>query len=104
MTKEEIKQKLREAIEHSQYKDMIAKVSLFGSYAHNDPPPRENSDVDVLIEFVPDSLIGAFEFIDLKDAIEKNLGKHVDLITTLGLSKFMRDDVLKYSEPTYEKK
>ena len=51
MSKEEIKQKIKEAVEKDPLRENIQSVSLFGSYVHGDF--KDDSDVDVLIEFTP---------------------------------------------------
>jgi predicted nucleotidyltransferase len=48
ISKQEIKEKVREAIENSSFEEEIKKVSLFGSYLHGDA--KETSDVNVLME------------------------------------------------------
>jgi predicted nucleotidyltransferase len=48
MSKEEIKQTIKEAVEKDPLRDTIQKVSLFGSSIHEDF--KNDSDVDILIE------------------------------------------------------
>jgi len=55
----------------------VKKVSLFGSYAED--AADENSDVDILVEFLTPS-ISLFTLLNLKYAIEEKLGKDVDVI------------------------
>jgi len=102
MSKQEIKQKIKEAVEKDPLKDDIQKVSLFGSYIHEDF--KRDSDVDVLIEFTPTSNIGFFKYFDIRENMEKHLKKKVDLLTPEGLSKFFRDEVIKEAELIYEKR
>ena len=101
MGKQEIKEKVREAIESASFKDDIQKVSLFGSYLHGNA--REDSDVDVLVEFTPESHIGLFEYVEIQNTIEDHIQKKVDLLTSEGLSRFFRDKVIKEAELIYEK-
>lgn len=101
MGKQEIKEKVREAIENASFKKDIQKVSLFGSHLHGDA--KEDSDVDVLIEFTPDSHIGLFEYVEIQYTIEDHIQKKVDLLTPEGLSKFFRDKVINEAELIYEK-
>jgi len=51
MSKQEIKQKIKEAAENDPLKNDIKKVSIFGSYIHGNF--KSDSYVDVLIEFTP---------------------------------------------------
>lgn len=101
MDKYEIKQKVREAIEHNPFAKDILKVFLFGSHIHG--TAREDSDIDLLIEFNDDARIGFFKFFDIQDDIERQVHKKIDLLTTEALSKYFREDVLKEAEIIYEK-
>lgn len=58
MDKQEIKNRIFQAIEKDPLKKDVKKVSLFGSYLRG--TPKEDSDVDVLIEFKPSARIGFF--------------------------------------------
>lgn len=102
MSKEEIKQAIREAIENDPNKEDIFKVALFGSHTYG--TPRHDSDVDVLIEFRPGSRIGFFRFFDTRENFEKYVGKKIDLLTPQALSKYFRNEVLERAETIYEKK
>lgn len=102
MNKQELKQKIREAVEKDPLRDNIKRVSLFGSYIHGDF--KNNSDVDVLIEFIPMANIGFFELAHIKRNMEKYAKKEVDLLTPEAISKYFREEVLKESETVYEKK
>jgi uncharacterized protein len=101
MGKQEIKEKVREAIENASFREDIQKVSLFGSYLHGDA--KEDSDVDVLVEFTPGSHIGLFEYVEIQYTIEDHIQKKVDLLTPDGLSKFFRDKVINEAELIYER-
>jgi uncharacterized protein len=102
MSKQEIKQKIKEAVEKDPLREDIQKVSLFGSYVHGDF--KNDSDVDVLIEFTPTAKIGFFKYFDIRENIEKHLQKKVDLLTPEGLSKYFKDEVLKEAETIYERR
>lgn len=101
MGKQEIKEKVREAIENASFKQDIQKVSLFGSYLHG--TAKEDSDVDVLVEFTPEAHVGLFEYVEMQYTIEDHIQKKVDLLTPEGLSKFFRDKVISEAELIYEK-
>jgi len=100
MGKQEVKTRLRNAIQRSPYCADIRSVALFGSHIHG--TARDDSDVDVLIDFDPRATIGLFEFIEIQEQFSEALGRHVDLLTPQALSKYFRDDVLKQAEPIYE--
>jgi len=101
MTKQEIKNKLLEAIKHDPHLADIKSVALFGSHIHGSA--HEDSDVDVLIEFVPTAVIGFFALSDIKNNFESLLEKTVDLLTPEAISKYFRDEVLSQAEYIYEK-
>lgn len=102
MSKQELRQKIKEAVEKNSLRDEIKKVSLFGSYAYG--VPHQGSDVDILIEFVPDNTIGLFKFIKIKHDFEDYLQLKVDLATPDGLSKYIREEVLQKAETLYDGK
>jgi len=102
MGKQEIKQKIREAVEKDPLRDNIQKVSLFGSYIHGDF--RNDSDVDVLIEFTPTASIGFFKLAQIKRNMENFANREVDLLTPEAISKYFREEVLKEAEQIYEKR
>jgi predicted nucleotidyltransferase len=100
MVKEELAARLRSAVEDSPYRAAIKSVALFGSHVHG--TPRDDSDIDVLIDFDPKATIGLFEFIEIQDHLSEALGRRVDLLTPQALSKYFRDEVLQEAEPVYE--
>ena len=101
MTKQEVKQKLLEALRRSPYFSDIKLVAVFGSYVSG--TPTEESDVDVLIDFEPTAPIGFFAMSDIKDSLESSIGKPVDLLTPQAISKHFRDKVLAEAEYVYER-
>lgn len=101
MDKQEIKKQLLKAVKNSPYLQVIRSVAIFGSYVNG--TPREDSDIDVLIDFEPTAVVGFFAMSDIKDNFESNLKKSVDLLTPQAISKYFRDEVLAQSEYIYEK-
>lgn len=101
MTKEEIKERLLEAVKSGSHFADIKSVALFGSYVNGSP--SEDSDVDVLIDFEPGAVIGFFALSDIKDNFEFFVGKPIDLLTPQAISKYFRDEVLEQAEYVYEK-
>ena len=55
----------------------VAQLALFGSFARG--TANASSDVDVLVEF--SEPVGYFQFFDVKELLEKILGRQVDLVT-----------------------
>jgi len=101
MSKEEIKEKIRKAVEETDMKNDISKLSLFGSYLAG--AEKGDSDVDLLVEFYPNRRVGLFRLVEIQRRLGEKIGKEVDLLTPEGLSKFFRDEVLKEAETIYEK-
>ncbi|MBU1685323.1 nucleotidyltransferase domain-containing protein [Patescibacteria group bacterium] len=101
MGKQELKSKIRTAIEEGPLKESIEKISLFGSYAKDSA--KVDSDVDLLVEFSPDAVIGFFSLIDLKEHIEKAVGKPIDLLTPDAISKYLKKDIMSQSDLIYER-
>ena len=67
----------------------VSRIGLFGSYARDEQ--TEQSDIDILVDF--DGPI-AFEFLDLKDYLERLFAKKVDLVTIRSLKPYVKNDVL----------
>lgn len=101
MDKETIKKQVQKTIKKDPLKDTIKKISLFGSYLRG--TSREDSDIDLLIEFFPSARIGFFKLIGIQENIERALNRKVDLLTPEALSKYFRSDILNQAEVIYEK-
>ncbi len=76
----------------------IRMLALFGSILRDDFRPE--SDVDVLVEFLPDACVG-FAFIRMQDDLTLILGRKVDLHTPATLSKYFREEVLREAKVQY---
>lgn len=70
----------------------VRELSLFGSAARGEL--REDSDIDLLVEFAPDARIG-WEFFDLEEELQSLFGRKVDLGTKRSLKPWVRANVLK---------
>jgi predicted nucleotidyltransferase len=57
----------------------IVKLSFFGSVLREDFGP--NSDVDVLVTFVPDAHWSLFDMVHMHEELEEILGRDVDLVS-----------------------
>ena len=102
MTKEKIKELLLAAVKNNPNFADIKYVALFGSYVNGSP--RDNSDIDVLIDFYPQAIVGLFKYIDIQQNLSKALGRNVDLLTPPAISKYFRNQVLQEAELVYEGK
>lgn len=97
MTNDDLRKRLRNAIETSPSRKKIRKIYLFGSHLHGDAKP--GSDIDLIIEV--ERPMGLFEFAGIKVELEEKLGTSVDLVEPGGLSKYIKDDVLREAEQIY---
>ncbi len=77
----------------------VHELSLFGSVLRDDF--RDESDVDVLVEFEPDAPIGLIEYVGLQQELADLLGRNVDLVEKLGLKVLIRDSVISSSQVVY---
>ncbi len=68
----------------------VKSLALFGSAVRGEA--REDSDVDLLVEF--QRPVGLFEFVDVKQYLEDVLGCRVDLGTPDSLKPRLRESVL----------
>jgi uncharacterized protein len=56
----------------------IREFALFGSVLRDDF--RLDSDVDVLVEFEPDTRFSLFDFVNMQDELSQMFGREVDLV------------------------
>jgi len=68
----------QEQIEAFCRKWKIREFALFGSVLRDDF--RENSDVDVMVEFEPAARHSLFEFFDMEEELKEMFGRPVDLV------------------------
>ena len=92
MTKEKIKEIIREHKEIlKKYK--VKSVALFGSYVRNEQ--KEDSDIDLLVEFEKDTY---HNFINLIFSLEELLKKEITVVSKEDLSPYIQPYVLKEIE------
>jgi hypothetical protein len=77
----------------------IRELSLFGSVLRDDFD--QNSDVDVLVEFLPDKAPSFFGLGAMEEELTEILGCRVDLVSKRGLRGRIRDRVLAQREVEY---
>jgi len=77
----------------------IRKLALFGSVLRDDF--KEDSDVDVLVEFEPGVAVG-LNFFTMERELSLLLGREVDLNTPGFLGKYVREQILNEAEVQYE--
>jgi predicted nucleotidyltransferase len=67
------------------------KVRVFGSFANGIPTP--SSDLDLLVNFEPGRDL--LDLIALKQELERELGRKVDIVTEKGLSPHLREIIMR---------
>lgn len=67
----------------------VKEIGYFGSYASGEE--TESSDIDILVEFKEPL---GWRFFDLKDYLEEQLGRSVDLVTRNALKEQLRESIL----------
>ena len=80
---------------------IVAKLSLFGSALSG--TLRQDSDIDLLIEFEPGKTPSLFTIINLEDELTTILGQKTDLRTPEELSRYFRNEVLDHARSLYVK-
>ena len=80
-------------------RNRIKKLSFFGSVLRDDFSPA--SDVDVLVEFMPGTVVGFIRLAGMEMELTDILGRKVDLRTPAELSRYFRQDVLNTAEVQY---
>lgn len=101
MSKQEIKEAVKQAVRIMPQGKSIRRVRLFGSHLHG--TARPDSDIDLLLDFDESARVSLFDLVDIQDMFTQTLGKEVDIGTPEGLSKYIRDRVLAEAEILYER-
>lgn len=74
-------------------------MSLFGSVLTDRFNPK--SDVDFLVEFQPEHTPTLFDIVNMEDELSDIIGRHADLKTVNGISRYFRDDVIAKAKIIY---
>ncbi len=77
----------------------VRELALFGSVLRDDF--RDDSDIDVLVEFEPGAPIDLILYVRLGRELSALLGRRVDLVEKPGLRQFLRDEVLRTAQVLY---
>jgi len=78
----------------------IRRLAIYGSALRDDFGPE--SDVDVLVEFLPCQVPGLFRLFEMEEELSDLLGgRKVDMRTPEDLSRYFRDKVVATEEVQY---
>jgi hypothetical protein len=78
---------------------LVRELSLFGSAARGEMRP--DSDIDLLVEFLPNAAVGLVEHAGLMLELSQLLGRKVDLVSKNGLKPRIRPYVLRDARLVY---
>lgn len=77
----------------------VQELALFGSAARGEMRP--DSDIDLLVEFLPNADVGLLEHAGLMLDLTSLLGRKVDLVSKNGLKPRIRSSVLQDARLVY---
>jgi len=77
----------------------VRELSVFGSAARG--TMRPDSDVDLLVEFLPEAEPGLLDHAGLMLDLSELLGRKVDLVSKNGLKPLIRDSVIREACTVY---
>ena len=77
----------------------VSRLDVFGSSARGDF--RADSDVDLLVEFLPGTRVGLLHLSGLQLELETLIGRRVDLVPRGGLKETIRAEVLREARALY---
>src|SRR4030043_1141014 len=80
-------------------KHHIRRLALFGSVISENF--RQDSDVDVLVEFEPGQVVGLLRLAGMELELSEILGRKVDIRTATDLSRYFREEVVSSAEVQY---
>jgi predicted nucleotidyltransferase len=78
----------------------IGRLALFGSQLKG--TARPDSDIDLLVDFLPEARPTLFDLASMEIELSETLGgRKVDLRTPQDLSRYFRDEVVRMAEVQY---
>ena len=77
----------------------VRELSLFGSAARGEMRP--DSDIDLLVEFLPDAQVDLVDYAGLMLDLSRLVGRKVDLVSKNGLKPLIRNSVLQEARLVY---
>ena len=80
-------------------KHLIRRLAFFGSVLREEF--HLNSDIDVLVEFEPEAVVGLLRMAAMERELSAILGRKVDLRTPDDLSPYFRDEIISSAQVQY---
>lgn len=77
----------------------VKELSVFGSAARGEARP--DSDIDLLVEFLPEADTSLLEHFAAEREFSELLGRKVDLVSKRALRAALRDEVLSQARLIY---
>ncbi len=97
LTLEELKTALRALLPSLEQEYGVSSIEIFGSYVRGEQD--EESDLDLLVEFDPESTLSLFGFVGLQQELSDRLGVRVDLVEKRSIKPRLRDRILHEAIP-----
>jgi uncharacterized protein len=80
----------------------IEKAWIFGSYARSEE--NRKSDIDILVNFSPESKVTLFKYIHIVNDLQALTGKKIDLVEDGQLKQFAKSSAENDKILIYERK
>ena len=77
----------------------VGELSVFGSAARGEMGP--DSDIDLLVEFIPEARVDLLDHAGLMLDLTELLGRRVDLVSKRGLKPLIRASILDEARLVY---
>lgn len=96
---------MRIAVDHKEiqafcHRNHIKRLAFFGSILRDDFRP--DSDVDVLVEFSPEYVVGFIRLHEIETELSRLLGGHKpDIVNPRFLNRRIRDRILREAQVQY---
>lgn len=94
---DEIKEILKDHEKELREKYRVKEIGIFGSYLRGEA--KEGSDLDILVEFEPNTRVSLLEFVEFENYLSDLLGLKVDLVEKSALKPRIGKQIL--SEVVY---
>jgi hypothetical protein len=87
------------AIEEICRRYQVKELAVFGSAARGEV--RGDSDIDLLVEFLPDAQVSLLQHFAAERELSGLLGRRVDLVSKRALRHALREEVLSQARLIY---